>query len=154
MDSEEEQQAQLIGPDWADGLQNIQDRAKVLLPAPMDLAAKAANLDADDVLSKGSTDVINSVIPKSNEAEATLGSAAQDVGVEFAGDKVADTLTDEKDKLACSGAGSEVESTGCMVLMTPSNLIRGAYGYGKLLVERYGKMMDAVNAEFFPGQPE
>ena len=148
----EQKMAQAIGSDWAMGLKSLTDAALKqiagVVPSPADAIAGVLDLDQDDYLKKGAEETMKSFLPETSEAESTLGSVIQDKAVSYAGDKMADTLTEAKDELACSNANSEVEHDGCMVLIAPSNLGRGLYNYGVLLVDRFGKMMDSVNADF------
>ena len=160
INAEEDQLAQNAGPDWLDGLHSLEDQAltniqsaiKAALPDPMDMMAKITGADAGDTMSENANSIISGFMPKAEE-ESPLGALLQERGIDLASDKLADALSNTKDQLACSGSDSEVSRRGCMVLLTPSNIARGTYSYGTLLVERYSNMMEAAQSAFFPGSP-
>ena len=155
LDDEEAAEANAVGPDWASGLANLKDQALNDIGSainPLD-PNSTLHLDRDDYLQQGTQATIQSVLPESNGTDATLGSVVQDKVVGIASDKVADALTDKKDQLSCSGENSQIEQDGCMVFMSPTNIARGLYNYGTILVKRFGTMMTDVNTEMFE-QPE
>jgi hypothetical protein len=155
LDDREAAEADAVGLDWSQGLTNLKDKALTQIGAatnPLD-PNSALHLDEDDSLQRGTQAAIQSALPASNTAEATLGSVVQERAVAIASDKVADTLTEKKDELACSGQDTQVEHDGCMVFMSPTNIARGLYTYGTTLVGRFGTMMNNVNADMW-GHPE
>lgn len=141
-----------VGPDWVSGLANIKDQALQQLQSAAD-PSSLLPLGEDDLLKKGAETAIQSVVPSPNGEEATLGSVVQDKLVDIASDKVADALTDQKDQLACSGKDSKIEQDVCMVYMAPSNIPRGLYVTGTLLVQRFGTLMTDVNTEISGQKP-
>jgi hypothetical protein len=157
LDDQEAAETNAVGPDWSQGLANLKDQALSQIGSAVGsidpVTALDPHLTDDDYLQKGAQAAMQSVLPEPNAAEATLGSVVQEKAIDIASDKVADTLTDSKDQLACSGQGSQVEQDGCMVFMAPTNIARGLYNYGTILVKRFGTMMTDVNTEIW-GQPE
>jgi hypothetical protein len=155
LDDVETAEAGAVGPDWANGLANIKDQALQQLGSAINSSDPSSllPLDGDDYLKKGAETAIQSVVPSPNGEEATLGSVVQDKLVDIASDKVADTLTDEKDQLACSGKDSKIEQDVCMVYMAPTNISRGLYATGTLLVQRFGTLMTDVNTEVWGQKP-
>jgi hypothetical protein len=146
LDNQEVAQANSLGQDWGNALSQVKDAALNQLKSQLDpVNILDSKLPNDDYLKSGAEATIKDLLPETSESEVTLGSFIQDKAVGIASDKVADTLTETKDQLACSGQNSEVDRAGCMVLMTPTNLARGLYNSGKMLVDRAGVMMDEVN---------
>ncbi len=152
LDDVETTEASAVGPDWASGLGNIKDQALQQLQSASD-PSSLLTVGGDDHLKKGAETALQSVIPNANGEEATLGSVVQDKLVDIASDKVADTLTDQKDQLACSGKDSKIEQDVCMVYMAPTNISRGLYATGTLLVQRFGTLMTDVNTEMWGQKP-
>jgi hypothetical protein len=149
-----------MGPDWVSGLETLKDDAlnglKVLVPSPAGQVISALGKGdplTTDPLKQEITSVIRDVLPDasgSGGADVTYGSIVRDRFISVGSDKVADTLSDMKDNTACSGADLQSESanSACMVLIAPTNLFRGLYSYGKLLVNRAGQMIDSIKSEF------
>jgi len=157
IDTEEGLEAQSMGPDWVSGLETLKDDAlnglKALVPSPAGQVLSALEKDdplITDPLKQEITSVIRDVLPGAGGSDVTYGSIVRDRFISAGSDKVADTLSDMKDNIACSGADLQSKSahSACMVLMAPTNLFRGLYSYGKLLVNRAGQMIDSINSEF------
>jgi hypothetical protein len=147
IDQQESEEATSAGQAWGDALSKIKDFAADEvrdLTDPANLIA--SQLPDDDYLKSGAQETMKYLLPKETDSEVTLGSIVKDKVIDMASDKVADSLTDSKDDLACSGTDSDVDHAGCMVLLSPTNLARGFYNYGKILVSRLGTLMDTTNA--------
>jgi hypothetical protein len=152
IDDQEAEEANSLGADWGSAMSQSKDTALNQLKSQFDPLDPP--LPNDDYLKSGAQATMQSLIPSRSESDVTLGSMVQDKAVDMASDKVADTLTESKDQLACSGQETQVDKNGCMVLMAPTNLGRGLYNYGKILVNRFGTFMDSVNQEMqFPTTP-
>jgi hypothetical protein len=143
IDDQEAEEANFLGADWDSAMAQAKDTALSQLKSQFDPLDPP--LPNDDYLKSGAQATMQSLLPSTDESDVTLGSMVQDKAVDMASDKVADTLTESKDQLACSGQETQVDQNGCMVLMAPTNLGRGLYNYGKLLVNRFGTFMDSVN---------
>jgi hypothetical protein len=146
IDGEENTQAESLGPDWHSGIEKLRDKATDWANDKVQDTAIEAMGEVDP-LEKGINDSLRSQIGVPETVpNVTLGSMIKDGAINAASDKAADAISDSKDHLACSGATSAVDHWGCMVLLTPSNTLRGYWAEGKLLVDRFGKLMDATNA--------
>jgi flagellar motor protein MotB len=143
LDQAEKDQAISLGPDWQNGIDGLKDRAvDTVKDKLMDKAFE--KMGEVDLLEKG----IN--VSLKAAPDFTLGSAVKDKLIDIASDKAADAISDAKDNLACSGNHTAVDHWGCMVFMTPLNLGRGLYAEEKMLVDRFGKLLDAANAAMDP----
>jgi hypothetical protein len=152
IDDQEVQEANSLGADWGRAVAQAKDITLSQLKSQFDPLDRT--LLNDDYLKSGAQATMQGLLPSTGESDVTLGSMIQDQAVDMASDKVADTLTESKDQLACSGQATQVDQAGCMVLMAPTNLGRGLYNYGMILVNRFGTFMENVNqAMQFPTEP-
>jgi hypothetical protein len=145
----EEQEAATLDTIFRDSFHDLVDNVDPLVDftknyvkdKPQDTLAEA--LGAADPLEKGISASLDAILP---EAETSIGSALRDTGLDFATSLAADAITNAKDELVCRNSDSAVNHWGCMVLMSSTNLTRGPYNNGKLLVERFRKLMEATQS--------